>query len=522
MRPRSDGSSADPAGTSTGDSPPAAGAGLDRLPETAAAAPLDPELLREIFKQELLDHGPALYVAGLDGKLIWANAGYRRLAGVAGGSLLPLEEIAAEITLLGSMVFREDSLKLGDAVQRLRSRHVALHDETGQISAITGIVQALPEESHRLEAIAGLRERIDDLMRLVSDWMWETDPGLKLTHMSSRVTEMLGYHPRELLGRSLLSLGSDQAEPDALEQRFRRHSPFRNQPFEVVAKSGEVKTFLLSAVPVFNFLTGTLTGFRGTATDITELRRREVGLRAAKEMAEMASRAKTEFLANMSHELRTPLNAIIGFAEVMHMELLGPIGNQQYHGYVGDIHDSARHLLGLINDILDVAKIEAGRAELTETSVDVRGIFEAVTRLIRERALRAEVRLETFVQPNLPALSADERKLKQILINLLSNSVKFTPAGGTIRLAARLVEGGDLEFTIADTGVGIAAIDIDRVMEPFGQVDSSINRKHSGTGLGLPLTRGLVELHGGSFSLASQPGIGTTVTIRLPARRLRR
>ena len=491
--------------------------------DAASAEALPTALLDEIFKRELLDHGPALYVANLDGRIIWANAGYRRLSEVAGGRLLPIEEIAAEITLLGSMVFREDVLRLGDTAQRLRSRHVALRDASGEVSAIAGIVQSLPEESQRLETIAALRDRFDDLIRLVSDWTWETDANLVLVSMSNRVTEMLGFHPRELIGRNLLSLLGGETNRPAVEQRFQRHSPFRNQAVDVIAKSGEAKTFLLSAVPVFNFTTGALTGFRGTATDVTELRKREIGLRAAKEMAEMASRAKTEFLANMSHELRTPLNAIIGFAEVMHMELLGPIGNQQYHGYVGDIHDSARHLLGLINDILDVAKIEAGRVELSESTVDVKGIFDAVARLIRERALRAEVRLEMAVAPNLPPLLADERKLKQILINLLSNSVKFTPAGGAIRLVAKPDPAtGDLVITVADTGIGIAVVDVDRVMEPFGQVDNVINRKHRGTGLGLPLTKGLVELHGGSFNLESTPGAGTTVTIRIPARRLKR
>jgi PAS domain S-box-containing protein len=479
-------------------------------------------LLNEVFKQELLDHGPALYVADLTGKLIWANSGFQRLTTVAGGKLLPIEEIAAEVALIGSMVFRDDNLRLGEAIQRLRSRHVGLRDDAGKITAIAGVVQVLPEESNRLETISSQRERIEDLMRLVSDWVWETDAELRLVEMSNRVTELLGYHPRELIGKNLLEIAGSDADRTGLQQRFQRHSPFRNQPADVKAKTGETKTVLLSAVPIFNFTTGALAGFRGTAADITELRRRETGLLAAKEMAEMSSRAKTEFLANMSHELRTPLNAIIGFSEVMHMELLGPIGSQQYHGYVGDIHDSARHLLGLINDILDVAKIEAGRAELSESAIDVRAVFDAATRLIRERALRAELQLVSYVQPNLPQLIADERKLKQILINLLSNSVKFTPAGGTVRMAAEIGDNGDLVLTVADTGIGIAAGDIDKVMEPFGQVDTSINRKHRGTGLGLPLTRGLVELHGGTFHLASQPGVGTTITIRLPARRLKR
>src|SRR6185312_11654595 len=270
-------------------------------------APLPPQLLDQIFRQELLDQGPALYVATLEGRVIWANAGYRRLCEANGGNgLLPTEEIAAEIALLGSMVFREDVLTFGEGAQRLRSRHVPLRGTDGQMTAIAGIVQVLPEETQQLQTIATLRDRIEDMMRLVSDWTWETDAQLVLTAMSNRVTEMLGYHPRELI--------------------------VRNQAIDMTAKSAEVKTFLLSAVPVFDFTTGVLTGYRGTATDVTELRKREVGLRVAKEMAEMASRAKTEFLANMSHELRTPLNAIIGFAEVMHMELLGAIGNQQYRG----------------------------------------------------------------------------------------------------------------------------------------------------------------------------------------------
>src|SRR5882724_157605 len=318
-----------------------------------SGASLPPQLLDQIFRQELLDQGPALYVANLEGRVIWANAGYRRLSEAGGGTLLPTEEIAAEIALLGSMVFREDVLTLGEGAQRLRSRHVPLRGTDGQMTAIAGIVQVLPEETQQLETIATLRDRIEDMMRLVSDWTWETDAQLALTATSSRVTEMLGFHPRELIGRNLLSLTNGESERGAIELRFQRHSPFRNQAVDMIAKSEEVKTFLLSAVPVFNFTTGVLTGYRGTATDVTEL--------------------------------RTPLNAIIGFAEVMHMELLGAIGNQQYRGYIGDIHDSARHLLGLINDILDVAKIEAGRVELSESTTQVRAIFDAVARLIRER-----------------------------------------------------------------------------------------------------------------------------------------
>jgi PAS domain S-box-containing protein len=484
-----------------------------------------PGILREIFKKELLDHGPAIYVGDTNGTIIWANLGFRRLVAAMGepksaDALLPTDKIAAEVLLLESMVFREDTVTIGKTVQHLRSRHLPLHDEVGRIVAIAGIIQTAPEDSQQIETLSRTRERLDDITRLVSDWIWETDTKLTLTSVSHRVMEVLGFHPRELIGRNFLSLSGSGTSHSTIEQRFAQQSPFRDLPFEALTRTGESKLFLLNAVPVFCSKSGALIGFRGTASDITELRKRELGLRTAKDMAEMASRAKTEFLANMSHELRTPLNAIIGFSEIMQMELLGPVGTRQYHEYVGDIHDSARHLLEVINDILDVSKIEAGKANLIEQEVDVLRIFESVLRLIRERATRAEVELVSAVASDVPLLRADDRKLKQVLINLLSNAVKFTPTGGRIELSARLDQNGDLLMAVADTGIGIGPGDLERVMEPFGQVDSRLNRKYDGTGLGLPLTQGLVSLHGGSIDLKSELGAGTTVTVRLPAERL--
>jgi signal transduction histidine kinase len=206
----------------------------------------------------------------------------------------------------------------------------------------------------------------------------------------------------------------------------------------------------------------------------------------------------------------------------MQMELLGPMGSEQYRGYAADIHDSARHLLGLINDILDVSKIEAGKADLNEQDVDVVRLIDSAIRLIGERAQRAEVALSSRIEGEIPPFYGDDRKLKQILLNLLSNAVKFTPGGGRVELSARIDETGDLLLAVADTGIGIAPGDLERVMQPFAQVDSRLNRRYEGTGLGLPLTRGLVELHGGTMTIESELDRGTTVTVRLPAERLRR
>ena len=259
-------------------------------------------------------------------------------------------------------------------------------------------------------------------------------------------------------------------------------------------------------------------GFNGM---LSQIQAREDGLRAARRHAEMANRAKTEFLATVSHELRTPLNAILGFSEIIKSELLGPIGTPRYHDYARDIHESGSHLLQVINDILDISKVEAGKLELSEEEVTVSDIIEKSVRLIMERTENAGLSVTVEVDPHLPFLHVDERLVKQSLINLLSNAVKFTPNGGRIMVHAFSQRDGAIAISIADTGIGIAKEDIPRILAPFGQVDSSLSRKYEGTGLGLPLVKSFIDLHGGSLEIQSEIGVGTTVTIRFPAYRSR-
>ncbi len=251
-----------------------------------------------------------------------------------------------------------------------------------------------------------------------------------------------------------------------------------------------------------------------------ELKDREAALLLAKEQAEIANRAKSEFLANMSHELRTPLSAIIGFAEILLDERLRPDDPAQAEDYVKDIHGSGQHLLNLINDILDLSKIEAGNARLNETEIDLHSTVASCLRLMAPRALSGELEMTSKLsEPPLPLLYADPRMVKQILTNLLSNAVKFTPPGGRIEVSAWLDRDGAYFLQVTDSGIGIAADDIPKALARFEQIEGQHSRRFDGTGLGLPLTKALVELHGGSFWLESEVGDGTTVRIRFPETR---
>ena len=232
--------------------------------------------------------------------------------------------------------------------------------------------------------------------------------------------------------------------------------------------------------------------------------------------AETANASKTAFLANMSHELRTPLNAILGFSEIIAQECFGPAGSPRYKEYAGDIHNSGAHLLSLINDLLDVAKIEAGKMDIEPESLDAVRTFDLALKLISAKAREKHQQLTIQVDPSAPALFADERALKQILINLVSNAVKFTPEGGRIDVLGSAARGGGFQISVQDNGPGIPREKLDRIFTPFNQVDNRYDRQAGGTGLGLALIRGLAELHGGRAWLESEPGRGCCAYVVLP------
>ena len=263
----------------------------------------------------------------------------------------------------------------------------------------------------------------------------------------------------------------------------------------------------------------------GTALSLMQMNVRHMqararDLEAAHRNAEQANTAKSQFLASMSHELRTPLNAILGFSEIIRDESLGRIEVPKYREYAEDIHQSGRHLLNVVNDVLDMAKIEAGKIELQDHQIVIAESIERSIKFVATLAAAANVALETQVPAGLPLVRADEVKLRQVLLNLLSNAVKFTPSGGRIRVEASADRRHGLTIVVSDNGIGIAPRDIPRVLQPFGQAETGLARKYNGTGLGLPLARSIVELHGGELTLDSEAGVGTTVRLRFPADRL--
>ncbi|EWY38867.1 histidine protein kinase [Skermanella stibiiresistens SB22] len=356
------------------------------------------------------------------------------------------------------------------------------------------------------------------ILNTIPDIFFRTGDSDRVVMVSPGVFSILGYAPETFLGTRM---SDHHVDPELYLRERERVLAAQGEVVMIEGmmrhKSGAEVWVSTNAAARFD-ARGQFTGIDGIARDDTAKKRAERDLLTAKDLAEQANRLKTQFLANMSHELRTPLNAIIGFSEFMGLEALGPLGAEKYREYLIDIKQSGEHLLEVINDILDVARIEAGRVELRPDAVALAPMVDSCVRLVADRARMMNLRIEIDVPAGLPALAVDPLRFRQVLLNLLTNAVKFNRRGGTITVSARRhdMPPGGLLVTIADTGIGIAEKDIPLVLEAFGQVSDAYTRPHDGTGLGLPLCRSLMTLHGGDLLLESVPGAGTTVTLVLP------
>lgn len=355
-----------------------------------------------------------------------------------------------------------------------------------------------------------MTERFRDYAEAASDWFWETGPDHRLTFVSGVDSD--GLKPTDFLGHSILDIAADpsfsreQHEQDIVERRRFR---------DFIYTSVDARTVRLSGKPYFS-PNGDFLGYRGVGTDITDQIRTEESLRVAKIEAEKANLAKSRFLAVMSHELRTPLNAIIGFSESLLAGIAGST-SEKANEYLTDIKVAGRHLLNVVNDVLDLSKIEAGHYDLSIEPLEPDEVIAEAVQFLSGFAAQEAVRV-TAVRTDGPlVLWGDRRAVRQILINVISNAVKFTPDGGEVEISAE--PGGDgVTIAVRDSGVGIPADKLEEVLKPFHQVDNLLTRRHEGTGLGLPIAKGLVESHNGSLVIDSAVGSGTTVWLNFPAR----
>ncbi|MEQ8443057.1 MAG: PAS domain-containing protein [Alphaproteobacteria bacterium] len=394
-------------------------------------------------------------------------------------------------------------------------------DNTGRLIQSHGTLQDISERRMREEQLAESEAKFRHAERIANLIHWHTDPAdfMNWTDVSDNAEKLFGRPKEELLGE--FSNYAQIIHPNDLlrvEAQYLRNNEERRTyelEYRILRPNREVRWFREVGEPAFDDA-GMFLGYRGTTQDVSDRKKVERDLEQARIEAEASNRAKTEFLANMSHELRTPLNSIIGFSELMQGEIFGVLGDARYRGYVGDIEFSAQHLLSLITDILDISKIESGSFELEDSTFTVPDLIESCLSIVRPRAIHKHHSIDESIAADLPHVLADNRVMRQVLLNILSNAIKFTPESGRISVTAQRADGGGIVLSVSDTGIGIAPEDIAAVVEPFTQVGRNASESNEGTGLGLALSKRMVEAHGGILTLESELGQGTTAHVILP------
>ncbi len=347
-----------------------------------------------------------------------------------------------------------------------------------------------------------------------------TDVDARIVWVNDAFCHQFGYTFTEVVGQNPRILSSGLMTPSVYKELWETILGGHIWTGEFVNRCKDGKLLIVNQTisPIID-AEGHVTHFVGIHDDITQRKEAENELREAKILAETANTVKTQFLANMSHELRTPLNAVLGFIDMMRLETFGPLGHDKYREYTDDVHTSASHLLTLISDILDVSKIEAGKMDMSEDCIDLNELALSCTKLMMPRADDQRVSLTLHIESGLPGLLADEVRIKQIVLNLLTNAIKFTPAEGQIRLVIEMGSHGGILIRCEDTGIGIAPEDIRKVLEPFGQAGETNTLTREGVGLGLYLVKSITEMHNGRVDVTSEIGTGTNVSIILPTER---
>lgn len=549
----SDGKGSPPEGKREERSPPGAAAPRSG-PATPGGRRLAAGLSDEITStllDKLLSEAPPMYVCDGAGGFLYANAAFHNLVALGQGrpgaaptrrSTAPrlFEEIRRELLRERRPVQMDDTVSIGNLTKHYVSRHVPVFDDQGELVGVYGVYTDVTEERGLQKHASLVQGRSEELLRSVADWVWETDEELAITQISNGITGVTGLPPKLMKRLNLLELGAfEKTGPQirSADEILEARAPFRSLVFKIRDTENRPRRFRLSGVPIFRTPSHRFVGYRGTATDITaqyeaelaaresqrqlenamqELVERNRELDVANERARAAMQAKNNFFAMMSHELRTPLNAIIGFSEVSAKQMFGPL-NEPYLGYSADILTAAQHLLGVINDLLDLARIESDRLTVVPERVDLAALMSDAASLVALEAEQQGVDMNAVRVGGKWALWADPIRTRQVFVNLLNNAVKFTERGGSIGVSVSQETPGMLDVTVWDTGIGIPSERHEKVFESFEQIEAGIERRpHQGTGLGLTISRRLVRLMGGDIRLESEAGKGSRFTIRLP------
>ncbi|MBE9176274.1 PAS domain-containing sensor histidine kinase [Synechocystis salina LEGE 06155] len=370
--------------------------------------------------------------------------------------------------------------------------------------------------------LAASEAKFRTFVETANDLIFSLDPAGAFTYLSPNTPEILGFTPEEMIGSNFAAIvhPDDLAKYQQIVQEVMDGRKIRHLEYRVRHKDGRWRYHSTSASPELNDQ-GNIVSFLGFSYDFTDRKLAELQQQKLNQQLLKANQLKDEFLAMMSHELRTPLNAVLGMAESLEEEIFGPINDLQKQS-LELIYQSASHLLDLINDILDLSKMEAGQTELSRQTANFQELIDSSLVYVKTQAIKKHITLTKAIAPDLPPIVVDERRIRQVLINLLNNAVKFTPEGGTVTVSVALlpsftdIDHPHVRLAVRDTGIGISPENLPKLFQPFIQVDSALNRKHEGTGLGLSLVKNIVEMHGGEVGVDSEEGRGSCFWFTIP------